>query len=749
MPVTTSHPRKKKTIARPQPSATLRLRELEAALQAREREYAATFELAAVGMAHVGMDGRWLRVNQKLCDIVGYTAEELLGRTFQDITFPDDLAWDLAQMQELRRGERATYAMEERYIRKDGQVVWVNLTVALVRDAAGNPDYCMSIIEDISARKAAEEERAQVLAREQIARGAAEAQARQMATIFETVSDALAVYDATGQLVHINAAGRHMFGLNTAAAYAEGSPQDRADRWEFRNQQGRLLTLEDLPLPRILQGQTIDGTTVQDMRMRTPDGQEILISTSGAPIRAEDGRIVGAVTITRDVTERRQLEQRTQAALEALLRMAATLVRIPDAAPIAETMPRDVQRVVSLIQQVLAGGYTGVILIDGATQALRPLAVVGLPPATAARWRAQLQGAHVADYLPPDLARSIFAGEIYIENLATKPPIPGQDYFDIQTVLAIAVPLANGDHCLLSIEMPEQHVFLPEEIDLARAAVQLTVLVIERERLWREAAEAQARELALQATNDHMLAFLGIAGHELRTPVTNMKASVQLAARTVDATLRTELPEAIAQKLTRAKDLLTSADRQSVRLNRLIEELLDVTRVHANKFDVQLCEVDLRVVVREAVENQRLAWPDRAITLVAPDQSVLIACDEDRIGQVVTNYLTNALKYSAPATPVQVQISAQAEAVRVAVTDQGPGIPLAAQAQLWELFHQVAGISQQSGNGVGLGIGLYLCKTIIERHHGAVGVESQVGQGSTFWFILPRSTERDGHASGK
>lgn len=118
----------------------------------------AVFEQAAVGMALVAPDGRWLRINRKLCAIVGYTYDELLGRTFQDITYPDDLDVDLDQMGRVLAREIDHYALEKRYLRKDGSLVWINLTVALVWKPDGTPDYFIAVVEDISARKLSEME---------------------------------------------------------------------------------------------------------------------------------------------------------------------------------------------------------------------------------------------------------------------------------------------------------------------------------------------------------------------------------------------------------------------------------------------------------------------------------------------------------------------------------------------------------------------------------------------------------------
>ncbi len=130
----------------------------DTALRDSEERFRATFEQAATGMGHTTLEGRHVRVNQRLCDIVGYTREEMLARTFQDITHPDDLDLDLVAMRQLIANEIPTLSREKRFIHKDGSTVWVDLTVSTMREASGEPKYFLAVIQDITARKQLEGE---------------------------------------------------------------------------------------------------------------------------------------------------------------------------------------------------------------------------------------------------------------------------------------------------------------------------------------------------------------------------------------------------------------------------------------------------------------------------------------------------------------------------------------------------------------------------------------------------------------
>jgi signal transduction histidine kinase len=268
---------------------------------------------------------------------------------------------------------------------------------------------------------------------------------------------------------------------------------------------------------------------------------------------------------------------------------------------------------------------------------------------------------------------------------------------------------------------------------LGLALVRQALTVMENERLRRE------REAALRAATAQMETFLGIAGHELKHPLANMKLGLQMVERRIRRLLQRERVE--VTDVVPLLEPVEQAEHQEERLDRLVNDLLDVARVRAGRLDLHLAPTDLVAIVREAVEEQRQVNPERALQFVCTEEVLVpVLADAHRIGQVVTNYLTNALKYSAADRPVTVGLAVEGNQVRVRVRDEGPGIPAEEQERIWEGFHRVKGIEVQSGSGVGLGLGLHICRTIIEQHQGQVGVQSARGAGSTFWFCLKLST---------
>jgi len=253
-------------------------------IQQSEAEYRSTFETAAVGIAHVGIDGRWLRVNDKVCNITGYDREQLFEKTFQEITHPDDIDLDVRQFGPLMRGDNDGYSLQKRYIHREGHIVWVNLTTSLRRNADGEPECCISIIEDITARKETEEQLSQSRAI--------------IGEVIESVEDAFISFDQSGVVQFANHAAKQL-------ANNDGKPiVGRALRELLQHE-------ETLPLYSLLE------------RVRTSQRDESIEYLAPELKRWYDARAFpadgGAALYMSDVTARKETEthlERARAAAE-------------------------------------------------------------------------------------------------------------------------------------------------------------------------------------------------------------------------------------------------------------------------------------------------------------------------------------------------------------------------------------------------------------------------------------------------
>jgi signal transduction histidine kinase len=161
-----------------------------------------------------------------------------------------------------------------------------------------------------------------------------------------------------------------------------------------------------------------------------------------------------------------------------------------------------------------------------------------------------------------------------------------------------------------------------------------------------------------------------------------------------------------------------------------------ISRIQDKKLELRLEYQNFSTFIQEIVKQQRQLNPSRTIQLNNLAQTLPVCIDRDHIEQVLTNYLSNALKYSQGNQPISIDVQRINQKVRCAVHDDGPGITAQDQERIWERFYRVQQTQVQSGSGIGFGLGLYISRSIIERHKGEVGVESEPGQGTTFWFTL-------------
>lgn len=218
--------------------------------------------------------------------------------------------------------------------------------------------------------------------------------------------------------------------------------------------------------------------------------------------------------------------------------------------------------------------------------------------------------------------------------------------------------------------------------------------------------------------------FLGVISHELRTPLTSIRGSFEMLLAGMFGDLTKD-----------AKHVINIAEKSSTRLIRLVNDLLDVEKLESGKLDMFMEETDANAVIETSVENVRYFAEDHGVTIVAPPIELPLIADGERLVQVVVNLLSNAIKFSEKGHSVTVEVLPSDKDAEFRISDTGRGIPEEHIGKLFNRFTQVekADATQKKGSGLGLAI----CKAIIEEHGGQIGVESEMGKGSTFWFRIP------------
>jgi PAS domain S-box-containing protein len=691
----------------------------EEALRASEQHFRAAFNQAAVGMAVAALDGRFEEVNDRFCEILGFSREELLTRTFTDVTFIKANDTTKERARQLLAGEIKDYTYEKRFVRKDGTLVWTLTSVTLLVGEAGKPERFIGVIDDITLRKNAEELRSR------------------LAAVVESSDDAIISMGLDTIVATWNKGAEQMFGYSVGEMVGQSIEILLPKGHE--NEETKILD-------RIIQGERIEHyETVRSCK----DGRLVDVSLSVSPIHDAEGKLIGVSKISRDITDRKRAEQ--------ALREESRVLEILNETGKAIASQLDLERVVQIVTDSatrLSGAGFGaffynVINPDG--EAFVLLALSGAPREAFEKF---------GNPRATPLFAPTFRGEVSVRIAdVTKDPRYGkmaphhgmpQGHLPVCSYLAVPVISRSGVVIGgLFFGHPEPNIFTERAERLVAGVAAQAAVAIDNARLYDAAqheidqrkqieselrsAQEQLRSHAdnlenlitertakLRETIGELEAFSYSVSHDMRSPLRAMQGYAEA------------LLDEYSQKLDETgEDYLNRIRRAASRMDLLIQDVLAYSRVAQG--EVPLKPVALESVIRDVIQSYPTLQPDQArITIVADLPGVI--GHEAYLTQAVSNILTNGVKFVAPGVFPEISIGASREGdyVRVYFQDNGVGIAPGHRQRIFQIFGRVYSEKQYEGTGIGLAI----AKKATERMGGSIGVSSELGRGSCFYLLL-------------
>jgi PAS domain S-box-containing protein len=512
----------------------------------------------------------------------------------------------------------------------------------------------------------------------------ARARAEELEAVVESMVDGVAVYRANGELVRQNRAALHMAEV-TGTSIATLLMREAAGACLCTTERTPL-SLEERPAQRALAGETIRS---MDLRVIWDAGAEWELNVSAAPLHGPQQAIEGVVTVFRDVTvQRRQ-------AREALLYAEAEGRR-------------------QLLQTILDELPSGVFIVEGAESRL-VLANRAAESTWGVRWQT---GVPAGDFFRTSGVR-IFQ--------ADGRPMPIEQFASVQ-VFRQEEPVRYLQEV---IRRPDGNT-LPVLV----SAVKLPLLLEERRQHLGEAPSSQIGAIVMQDISALKEAerlkdeFVALVSHELKNPLTSIKGYTQLLRAQLEAKEGVSLSE-------QERLCLNVVEEEADRLSALASDVIDVSRLQSGRLVLRIEELDLVALVHQVAERMQITTQAHQLLLTAEPASIWLQADRNRLEQVLLNLIGNAIKYSPQGGPIDITVrqTEEGESAEVRIHDCGIGIPREQQARLFARFSRAGNAAAHGITGTGLG--LFLCRELIERHGGRIWLESEEGQGSTFAFLLP------------
>lgn len=310
---------------------------------------------------------------------------------------------------------------------------------------------------------------------------------------------------------------------------------------------------------------------------------------------------------------------------------------------------------------------------------------------------------------------------VLIGDAARIDPSNSALFAELRLRAALSAPITAGERRLgvLAVYAPRAPVFANSDLELVQLLADQSAIVLESRGLIEEASRVRAREEAARLKED----FLSSAAHDLKTPLTGLLTQAQLLERRAQRSPNDPVDRVGLARLV----------QQSRRLRDLVLELLDVSRLERGTLIGEREALDLGVLLRTMIEREP-DWGRVQLDLIG-DAPLIVSVDLVRFEQVITNLVENALKYSPYDAPVQVRARGDEDQTIISVSDTGIGVPRADQALIFDRFHRARNVDDR--RFAGMGLGLFIARSIVNEHGGSIWVESQPGEGSTFFVIIP------------
>ena len=569
---------------------------------------------------------------------------------------------------------------------------------------------------------------------------------------FDLLPEGIIVCDREGKILRANTAALRLFEVPSETLCRGRDYQEFLQRYEMSDKPQRARALEPW-LMRLLVDEDAACSLQHEIRvLQLPSGRTAYVTLCAFPLLDAHKQPVGTISVLHDITHRYQKALHLQRVHQAVSTLREAVAHMPEHLDVAS--PEGLfllsppvlfvaQQLVDVIGQVLDCQDVSLLAFAPGAGRVHYAVGSGFTPELE-QYHRETSGYFLpSDFVDETVLARLSAGQEVVLPTDRLYWTPGYGA-DLGVKQLLVVPLFLEQQLVGALAIAKAGVdrgYTPEEIELVKAVAAETMLVIDCLHCLYEQAETRARARAQQELRLLINEFLNLASHELKTPLTVIKGNLQVAQRRL-ATLKRQLaeqPGGVSEQLERLQQPLASAT-QSTRLEeRIIGDLLDDARLQSNTLELHPARWDLNALLRTAVATQQWAAPGRTIVLegLPPERVVPVMADAERIAQVITRYLTNALSSSPADQPVTVQLTVEGAVARVSVHDQGRDIPGDEQGRIWERFYHAKRTAVQQELDLNTGLGFYLSRAFIERHQGRVGVQSAPGRGATFWFTLP------------